>query len=102
MKFEVKNRLKPCAAVSVAIMLIALVLTFTGHGMNLGIDFTGGTIMTYNMGEAFDVADVEAALAANGIADAQIAKTGEENTRCRSASAIRTTPTTRAPSWRPR
>lgn len=81
MKFEVKNRLKPCAAVSVAIMLIALVLTFTGHGMNLGIDFTGGTIMTYNMGEAFDVADVEAALAANGIADAQIAKTGEENTQ---------------------
>lgn len=32
MKFEVKNRLKPCAALSIAIMLIALVLTLMGHG----------------------------------------------------------------------
>ena len=81
MKFEVKNRLKPCAAISIAIMVIAIVLTVMGHGMNLGIDFTGGTIMTYNMGEAFDVADIEAALAEHGIADAQIAKTGEDGTQ---------------------
>ena len=46
MKFEIKNHLKPCAAVSIAIMLIAIVMTLTGNGMNLGIDFTGGTIMT--------------------------------------------------------
>lgn len=81
MKIEMKNRLKPCAVLSIAIMLIALVMTFTGHGMNLGIDFTGGTIMTYNMGEAFDTAVVEAALATHGITDAQIAKTGEEGTQ---------------------
>lgn len=81
MKIEMKNRLKPCAALSLAIMLIALVMTFTGHGMNLGIDFTGGTIMTYNMGAEFDTAVVEAALAANGITDAQIAKTGEDGTQ---------------------
>lgn len=81
MKFEMKNHLKPCAAVSIAIMVIALVLTFTGHGMNLGIDFTGGTLMTYSMGAEFDVADVEDALSQNGISDAQIAKTGEESTQ---------------------
>ena len=77
MKFEVKNRLKPCAAISIAIMVIALVMTLMGNGMNLGIDFTGGTIMTYNMGADFDVADIDAALKANGVADAQIAKTGD-------------------------
>ena len=55
MKFEMKNRLKPCAVVSLAIMVIALVMTLMGQGMNLGIDFTGGTIMTYNMGAEFDV-----------------------------------------------
>lgn len=81
MKFEMKNRLKPCAAVSIAIMVIALVMTLMGQGMNLGIDFTGGTIMTYNMGGEFDVAAVESALAACGIADAQIAKIGEEGTQ---------------------
>lgn len=79
MKFEMKNRLKPCLAVSVAIMAIALVMSMMGMGMNLGIDFTGGTLMTYNMGAEFSVDDVNAALAECGIADAQIAKTGEEN-----------------------
>lgn len=81
MKIEVKNRLKPCAAVSIAIMVIALVLKMMGHGMNLGIDFTGGTLMTYNMGQEFDVADVETVLRDNGVSDAQIAKTGEESTQ---------------------
>ena len=81
MKFEMKNRLKPCAAVSIAIMVVALVMSMMGMGMNLGIDFTGGTLMTYNMGAAFNVDDVSAALSACGIADAQIAATGEENTQ---------------------
>lgn len=49
--------------------------------MNLGVDFTGGTIMTYNMGEQFEAADVEAVLADNGITDAQIAKTGDNDTQ---------------------
>ena len=81
MKIEMKNHLKPCAAISVAIMVVALVLTLTGHGMNLGIDFTGGTLMTYDMGGEFSADDVSAALAACGIDDAQIAKTGENGTQ---------------------
>ena len=79
MKFEMKNRLKPCAAVSAAIIVIALVLSMMGMGMNLGIDFTGGTLMTYNMGASFETADVSAALSACGVTDAQIAAVGENN-----------------------
>ena len=81
MKFEMKNHLKPCAAVSIAIMVVALVMTMMGMGMNLGIDFTGGTLMTYNMGAEFSVEDVNAALAECGVSEAQIAKTGEDNTQ---------------------
>ncbi|MBQ8616685.1 MAG: protein translocase subunit SecF [Clostridia bacterium] len=81
MKFEMKNRLKPCAAVSIAIMVIALVMSMMGMGMNLGIDFTGGTLMTYNMGAEFSADDVTAALAECGVAEAQVAKTGEDNTQ---------------------
>ena len=81
MKFEMKNYLKPCAALSVAIMVIALVMTMMGMGMNLGIDFTGGTLMTYNMGQQFATDDISAALAACGVADAQIAATGEGHTQ---------------------
>ena len=33
MKFEMKNRLKPCAAVSIAIMVVALVMTVMGMGI---------------------------------------------------------------------
>ena len=57
MKFEMKNRLKPCAVVSAAIMVIALVMNMMGMGMNLGIDFTGGTLMTYNMDRRADRQD---------------------------------------------
>lgn len=81
MKIEMKNHLKPCAIVSIAIMIIAFAMTVTGNGMNLGIDFTGGTIMTYNMGGAFNVDDVVAALDACGVADAQIAKAGEDESQ---------------------
>lgn len=82
MKFEMKNRLKPCAMISIAIMVIALVMSLTGNGMNLGIDFTGGTLMTYDMNvKTFDTADITAALADCGVTDAQIAVTGEENTQ---------------------
>lgn len=81
MKFEMKNHLKPCACVSVAIMVVALVMTVLGYGMNLGIDFTGGTLMTYNMGGEFSSDDVNAALAECGVTDAQIAKAGEDETQ---------------------
>ena len=80
MKFTMKNRMKPCLCISLAIMAIALVMTLIGYGMNLGIDFTGGTLMTYDMGGQFDTADVKAALDACGVADAQIAKTGDNAT----------------------
>lgn len=79
MKIEIKNRMKPCLIFSLAIMLIALVMTLTGHGLNLGVDFTGGTLMTYNMGSEFDTNDISAVLNANGISDAQIAKVGQDN-----------------------
>ena len=49
MNIEVKNRLKPCAALSAVIIVIALVMSVMGMGMNLGIDFTGGTLMTLSL-----------------------------------------------------
>ena len=79
MKFTMKNRMKPCLCISLAIMAIALVMTLIGYGMNLGIDFTGGTLMTYDMNvKTFDTADISAALAECGVTDAQIAVTGED------------------------
>ena len=80
MKVENRNRWTRFALISLAIMAVALVMTITGHGLNLGIDFTGGTLMTYNMGQPFEVSDIEAALSENGVSNAQIAAVGDEGT----------------------
>ena len=58
------------------IVAVALVLSLCGLGINAGVDFTGGSMLTYKVGEDFDVKDVETALKDAGITDAQIAKTG--------------------------
>ena len=63
-------------AIPLVIIAVALVMTIFGAGMNLGIDFTGGSLFTYKVGEDFDVSVVESALATAGIKEAQIAKTG--------------------------
>ena len=50
-------------AIPLVIIAVALVMTIFGAGMNLGIDFTGGSLFTYKVGEDFDVSVVESALA---------------------------------------
>ena len=61
-------------SISGAIIVVALILQLCGVGLNLGIDFTGGSILEYSVGENYDVADVETILASLGYEDAQITK----------------------------
>ena len=55
----VKNRSKICLIVSGVIMVIALILTIFGHGINLGIDFEGGLSMEYDLKTAAVKGDLE-------------------------------------------
>lgn len=73
-----KDRSKICIRVSAIVIAVALVMSVFGFGMNLGIDFTGGIIMEYDMGEDYQVTDIQTALANQGISDAQIQVTGED------------------------
>ena len=59
---EIKNRSRICLTISCAIIVIALVLTIFGHGINLGIDFEGGLSMQYDLKTAAAKGDVEAVL----------------------------------------
>ena len=81
MKLVVRDRSRTCLTISGIIVAVALLLSIFGWGMNLGIDFTGGILLKYEMGQAFDVSDITAALQAQGYTEApQIAKAGEEQT----------------------
>lgn len=63
--------------ISAAIMVVALVMSLCGYGLNMGIDFTGGVLLEYEVGSDFDVNVVEQALEERGITESQIAKTGD-------------------------
>ena len=70
--FTGNTRLFLC--ISGAIIAIALIMQICGVGLNLGIDFTGGSILNYSVGEDYDVNDVETILNASGHTDNQITK----------------------------
>ena len=60
MKFS--KFLKPAMLTSVAIILLAVVLSLFGRGMNLGLDFAGGLSMPYDLGVSAAQPDVAAVL----------------------------------------
>ena len=62
----IKNRSKICLIISAAIILVALVLTIFGHGINLGIDFEGGLSMQYDLKKAAVKTDIDGVLSAMG------------------------------------
>ncbi len=58
----IKNRSRICLLISAAIIVAALLLTVFGHGINLGIDFSGGLSMQYDVKTTVNKAVIETAL----------------------------------------
>lgn len=65
----VKNYSKQCLMISAGIMVLALLLSLFGMGINVGIDFSGGMSMQYTMGEAVTQSDIEGVLNGIGLKD---------------------------------
>ncbi len=76
---QLMNKAKVCILISSAVIVLAIIVGFIFGGLNLGIDFTGGSILTVDLKESFDISDVNAALEANGIdpATAQVLRSGD-------------------------
>nr|MBR4281042.1 protein translocase subunit SecF [Clostridia bacterium] len=53
---------KPAMLTSLAIILLAVVLTVCGRGVNLGLDFTGGLSMHFDLGQSVTSDEVAKAL----------------------------------------
>jgi len=75
----IKNRSRICLIISGAIILVALVLTILGHGINMGIDFEGGLSMQYDMKTAVNSNDVSSVLSGMGIATSTVTVQGRDN-----------------------
>lgn len=79
----IKNRSRICLIISAVIIVAALLLHLFGMGINLGIDFSGGLSMQYDMKTAVNASDVTAVLDKMGIVDntVQGANSNEVNIR---------------------
>lgn len=49
---DMKKIFKPAMLISLVIILLAVVLTLCGRGMSLGLDFTGGLSMHFDLGQS--------------------------------------------------
>lgn len=72
----IKNYSKQCLMISVGIMVLALLLSLFGMGINVGIDFSGGMSMQYTMGEAVTQSDIEGVLNGIGLKDYAVSVQG--------------------------
>lgn len=72
----IKNYSKQCLMISAGIMVLALLLSLFGMGINVGIDFSGGMSMQYTMGEAVTQSDVEGVLNGIGLKDYAVSVQG--------------------------
>ncbi len=81
----IKNRSRICLIISAVIIVAALLLHLFGMGINLGIDFSGGLSMQYDMKTAVNASDVTAVLNKMGVVDntvqVQGANSNEVNVR---------------------
>jgi len=73
------------SAVIIAIGLIFALI----FGVNLGIDFTGGTLMTVELGSEFETSDIAIVLEQNGVKDAPIVKSSDNASSAATQAQIR-------------
>lgn len=72
----IKNYSKQCLMISAGIMVLALLLSLFGMGINVGIDFSGGMSMQYTMGESVTQPDIEGVLNGIGLKDYAVSVQG--------------------------
>ena len=82
-----KNPVKICLLVSACIMLLAVCLSLFGRGINLGLDFSGGMSMKYDLGQEAAQGEVAQVLGADYTVTIQGAGRSEALVRLKSADA---------------
>ncbi|HBU12058.1 MAG TPA: protein translocase subunit SecF [Clostridiales bacterium] len=74
------GKFKITASISIIIIVVGVIFAAVSGGLNLGIDFTGGSITTIDIKEQYDTEVVRAVLEQYDAADSPIVKAGDDNT----------------------
>lgn len=77
MKLNVIRKTKASLIISLSVILLGVVMYFVHGGLNLGIDFTGGSIVTLDLGQEYKTEDINEILDANNAGETTIVKSGE-------------------------
>ncbi len=77
-KFSFTKSFKVALIIPAVIIVVCIILSICGRGMNLGIDFTGGSLLTYDMGGEFDMDTVNKCIESVGITEYQCAASGTD------------------------
>jgi preprotein translocase subunit SecF len=72
-------RVSPVAAVLSALLILGSIASFATQGLNLGIDFTGGTQIEVSTPNALPLGALRAEVARSGVGDAQVQGIGGAN-----------------------
>ena len=75
------GKAKRFSLISIGIVVVAIIVGLIFGGLNLGIDFTGGSILTIELYENYDLQDVNDALEANNISASTVQIVRSENTK---------------------
>lgn len=74
------QKLKITALIPIIILIVGLICGIVHGGLNLGIDFTGGSLTAIDIKTEYDTDVIREVLAQNGAADAPIVKSGDNFT----------------------
>lgn len=77
-RFDIMGRRKIWYAISSVVIVLSLFFMFT-RGFNMGIDFTGGTIMDLKFNQAVNINDVRAVLNDYSLSNSTIQLSGESS-----------------------
>ncbi len=77
----ITKHFKKLIILPIAILVLGIIFGFVNGGLNLGIDFTGGSIITIDVKGEFETSVVQKALEANGMGDSPIVKSGDAYTQ---------------------
>lgn len=78
--YNFTSKFKVSIVIPIAILVAGVITGFAMGGLNVGIDFSGGSLTTIEIGQDYDVDVINEVLNENGVGDSPVVKSGDSYT----------------------